>query len=98
MPVDAQYPHKQRLTPWTHTWTHTSRDRGVSRARLMVIWLARKGGRIPVAQAAKFFGRDTSTMINNLNHFKTVLENDSRLRDTLLGLKEQICRSTPNTP
>ncbi len=67
-----------------------SRDRAASRARLMVAWLGRAVGRIPVAQAAKFFGRDTSTMINGLAKLEAAIVTDRRLSQALHGLKGKI--------
>lgn len=50
------------------------RNRESSRARLTVAWLGREVGEIPVAQAARFFGRDMSTMINGANKLEADME------------------------
>jgi len=67
-----------------------SRDRETSRARLMVAWFGREVGKIPVARTAKFFGRDTSTIINGLNRLETAGETGRSLRQALNGLREKL--------
>lgn len=73
-----------------------SRDREGSRARLMVAWLGRDVGRIPIARAAKFFGRDTSTMINGLKRLEAARGTDRSLRHTLEDLKAMIGKPGTN--
>jgi ATPase involved in DNA replication initiation len=67
-----------------------SRDRESSRARLTVAWLGREVAKIPIAQAARFFGRDTSTMINGVNKLEADMERDRGLRQTLHALREKV--------
>jgi REP-associated tyrosine transposase len=67
-----------------------SRDRESSRARLTVAWLGREIAQIPVARAARFFGRDTSTMINGVNKLERDMERDRDLRQTLHALRAEI--------
>ena len=67
-----------------------SRDRESSRARLTVAWLGREIAQIPVARAARFFGRDTSTMINGVNKLERDMERDRSLRQALHALREEI--------
>lgn len=67
-----------------------SRDRESSRARLTVAWLGREVAKIPVAQAARFFGRDTSTMISGVNKLEADMERDRGLRQTLHALREKV--------
>ncbi len=74
-----------------------SRDRDVSRARLTAAWLGREVAGIPVAQAARVFGRDTSTMINGLNKLEAEMERDRGLKKKLYGLRERLRRSRNNT-
>lgn len=66
-----------------------SRDRESSRARLTAAWLGREIGRIPVAQMARLFGRDTSTMINGLNKLEGEMERDRALRQKLNALRDR---------
>jgi chromosomal replication initiation ATPase DnaA len=73
-----------------------SRHREVSRARLMVAWVGREVGRIPVAQAARFFGRDTSVMINGLNRLEAAMGEDRSLRGRLGALREAIGKPRQN--
>ena len=75
-----------------------SRDRVSSRARLTVAWLAREVGKIPVARAARFFGRDTSTMINGVNKLEADMERDRTLSQRLYGLREKVRKSTEISP
>jgi REP element-mobilizing transposase RayT len=70
-----------------------SRDRELSRARLTAVWLAREVARIPVAQAARVFGRDTSTMINGLNKLEAEMERNRGLRQKLHRLRERLSES-----
>ncbi len=74
-----------------------SRDRELSRARLTAAWLGREVARIPVSQAARVFGRDTSTMINGLNKLEAEMERDRGLRQKLYGLRERLRESRNNT-
>ena len=67
-----------------------SRDRESSRARLTVAWLGREIAQIPIARAARFFGRDTSTMILGVNKLERDLERDRNLRQTLHALRAKI--------
>jgi hypothetical protein len=67
-----------------------SRDRESSRTRLTVAWLGREIAQIPVARAARFFGRDTSTMINGVNKLERDMERDRDLRQTLHALRAEI--------
>jgi putative transposase len=67
-----------------------SRDRESSRARLTVAWLGREVAKIPIAQAARFFGRDTSTMINGVNKLEADMERDRGLRQRLHALREKV--------
>ena len=67
-----------------------SRDRESSRARLTVAWLGREVAKIPVAQAARFFGRDTSTMISGVNKLEWDMEHDRGLRKKLDALREEV--------
>jgi len=67
-----------------------SRDRVSSRARLTVAWLGREVGKVPIAQAARFFGRDTSTMINGVNRLAADMERDRGLRRRLCGMRERV--------
>ena len=67
-----------------------SRDRRSSRARLTIAWLGREIAQIPVARAARFFGRDTSTMINGVNKLERDMERDRDLRQTLHALRAEI--------
>jgi putative transposase len=69
-----------------------SRDRDVSRARLTVAWLGREVGKIPVARAAKFFGRDTSTMINGLSRLEEAMKTDRGLQQRLREMKVELGR------
>ncbi len=73
-----------------------SRDRKVSRARLIVAWVGREVGRIPVAQTARFFGRDTSVMINGLNRLEAAMQEDNGLRGRLGALRGKIRKPTQN--
>ncbi len=66
-----------------------SRDRESSRARLTAAWLGREIGRIPVAQMARLFGRDTSTMINGLNKLEAEMDRDRAFRQKLNGLRDR---------
>jgi len=74
-----------------------SRDRESSRARLTVAWLGRRAAKIPVAQAARFFGRDTSTMINGVNKLEADMEQDRALRQKLNSMREKV-RQFRNNP
>jgi putative transposase len=73
-----------------------SQDRESSRARLTVAWLGREVARIPIARAARFFGRDTSTMINGVNKLESEIERDRALRQRLHGIREELRRSANN--
>jgi putative transposase len=75
----------------------SSRDRTSSRARLTVAWLAREAAKIPVAQAARFFGRDTSTMINGVNKLEADMENERALRQKLDSMRKEV-RQFRNNP
>ena len=74
-----------------------SRDRELSRARLTAAWLGREVARIPVAQTARVFARDTSTMINGLNKLEAEMERDRGLRQKLHGLRERLRDRAHNT-
>jgi hypothetical protein len=56
----------------------------------MVTWVGREVGRIPAAQAARFFGCDTSVMINGLNRLEAAMGEDHGLRGRLGALREAI--------
>jgi REP element-mobilizing transposase RayT len=72
------------------------RERDVSRARLMVAWLGREVGRIPVAQTARFFSRDTSTMINGVNRLEAAMAEDRGLRRRLGALRDSLGAAARN--
>jgi chromosomal replication initiation ATPase DnaA len=55
-----------------------------------VAWLGREVAKIPVAQAARFFGRDTSTMISGVNKLEWDMEHDRGLRKKLDALREEV--------
>jgi hypothetical protein len=61
-----------------------------------VAWVGREVGRIPVAQAARFFGRDTSVMINGLNRLEAVMQDNRGLRGRLGALRGKIGKPTQN--
>jgi hypothetical protein len=48
-----------------------------------------------VAQAARFFGRDTSTMINGVNRLEADMENDRGLRQRLHAMRETVRQNKP---
>jgi chromosomal replication initiation ATPase DnaA len=73
-----------------------SQDRESSRARVTVAWLGREIARIPIARAARFFGRDTSTMINAVNKLESEMERKLALRQRLHGIREELRRSANN--
>jgi hypothetical protein len=81
-------------TPWP---CFASRERAVSRARLMVAWLGREVGRIPVAPTARFFGRDTSVMIKGLNRLDAAMQRDRSLRGKLAMLRSETEKSAHMT-
>ena len=66
-----------------------SRDRDVSRARLMVAWAGREVGRVSIAQTAKYFGRDTSTLAHGLERLEEAAKDDGRLKRRLNGLRQE---------
>jgi REP element-mobilizing transposase RayT len=72
------------------------RDRESSRARLMVAWLAREVGRIPVAQSAEFFRRSGGTMIIGLERLDEAMRTDGSLRRKLSRLSAGLLRTGPN--
>lgn len=63
--------------------------RSPSRARLITAWVGRELGRIPAAQTAKYFGRDTSTMIKGLARLEERMESDHGLRRRVQQLARQ---------
>lgn len=67
-----------------------ARDRECSRARLTVTWLGREIAAIAVARAARFFGRDTSTMINGVNKLEEEMSRDRDLSQRLHALREKV--------
>lgn len=69
-----------------------SRDRESSRARLMVAWLAREIGRIPVAQSARYFGRAGGTMTIGLHRLDEAMESDRGLRRALSRVQATLLR------
>ena len=70
-----------------------SQDRESSRARLTVAWLGREVAKIPVAQSARYFGPDTSTMINGINKLESEMERNRGLRQKMHGILEELRRS-----
>jgi putative transposase len=59
------------------------RGRRESQARLMVAWVAREVGGIPLARTAKHFGRDTSTVARGVNRLEDRAALDRTLRRRL---------------
>ncbi len=72
-----------------------SREREASRARFLTAWLAREVGRIPVAQSARFFGRQASTMVNGLNRLDEAIKTERGLQRTLMELREEFSQGLP---
>ena len=51
-----------------------------SRGRLMAAWIAREVGRIPLAKAARYFRRDTSTVAKGVAYLEKAMTSDRALR------------------
>jgi putative transposase len=66
------------------------RGHRASRARLMVAWAGREVGRIPMAQVAKHFGRDTSTVAKGLQRLEQSAGTDPQLRRNLDRLRRRL--------
>jgi chromosomal replication initiation ATPase DnaA len=71
-----------------------SRDRQVSRARLMAAWLGRDIGRIPTARFAKYFGRAGVTLNIGLNRLDAALVDNAQLRGTLSKMSSALVQPT----
>jgi hypothetical protein len=65
-------------------------QRAASLARLITAWLGREAGKIPVARVAKYFGRDTSTIIRGLARFEARKAADHSLHDRTVRLLRQL--------
>jgi putative transposase len=69
-----------------------TRDRKVSRVRLLVAWAGREVGRISVARTAKYFQRDTSTLVRGLQRLEAAAQDDSRLARRLRAIRQALTR------
>ncbi len=70
--------------------SNPGQQREVSLARLMTAWLAREIGKIPVARVAKYFGRDTSTMVRGLARLESRMASDPTLRRRAMRLLHRL--------
>ncbi len=69
---------------------NSGQERKASLARLLTAWLAREAAKIPVARAAKYFGRDTSTMTRGLARLETRIASDHGLRGRSASLLHRL--------
>jgi len=68
----------------------SGQGRKESEARLITAWLGREVGRISTAKAAKYFGRDTSTISRGLVRLEERMDSDRALRDRVSRLSKQV--------
>jgi len=68
----------------------SGQGRKESEARLITAWLGREVGRISTAKAAKYFGRDTSTIARGLVRLEERMDSDRALRDRVSRLSKQV--------
>jgi REP-associated tyrosine transposase len=67
-----------------------SRERDVSRGRLMATWLAREVGRISVARSAKYFGRSGGALNTGVNRLEEEMTSDAGLRKQLERMRSEL--------
>lgn len=65
-------------------------QRGLSRARFMTAWVGREVGRFAIAQAAKYFHRDTSTLARGVDRLEETMATNERLRASVSRIAKQV--------
>lgn len=68
--------------------TVRARQTTVSRARMLLCWMANEWARCPDREIAHFLHRDRSTVFTSRAKVRAALENDARLREHVEKLRE----------
>jgi hypothetical protein len=67
-------------------------DRALSRARLVTAWVGREVGRFAIAQATKYFHRDTSTLARGVVRVEASMATSERFRASVSRIAKQMRR------